>query len=692
MFDLQHPPSNGNMETKLGYEMFGLDVGECFVCVAATYSASANENVTNSCFLDPQSIAPLSMSSMKPVIACQCSWEAPSASAQLMSPLFIVPKCAQPGLLANCASIETANVMSSISFNLEDPLAADNVLVLGLLDNVPVLPIRSCLHIFDVGSSSNPNSLPNPSPDAPMPPLSSSLFLYPLHASRNDWVTISTIGQVAAVRSLILADRVLVLVYLSFTLPLRLDYPAILKWAKKAHNLPALKAVTPSHSAIPWVRKCKASAESNEGTSQDAPSIIDDAILADELKISDYRPSSDSEADSDMEAPEINDDLEELESITMFLSAEIPTFVSTSEAERHDFLLTQPTWSCTSASKLTQKTEPFLSKPAGAIKLRQTAEPFPFSSAQTRAPTASRTAEPFPFSLAQKRAPMASRTKTQFNTCGCTSAKTQSVRDHKQTNKTPVWVDDFNDMEELKAISDDQDDPESLNDNSLVPDDNDNHRGHSEEPKLVWSTNTRKLKLMHQNSETCYPDITKKNQFTQDTLLTAACTCGVTPIYNHLKANDLYASALATLALLANHVYHYAQCFDEKNDPNPQATKPYSADILPYLMKGCYFNGSKSVSVKFADHFKEIADNKAKWPEVTIPIVALTSTSVYAALLWKSSKTSSKFNFTGNQFSEVYTFHVNFLNKMEEHVPTKFHKLMADIFEAINSSQKKTLL
>ncbi|KAG1784578.1 uncharacterized protein HD556DRAFT_1451612 [Suillus plorans] len=131
-----------------------------------------------------------------------------------------------------------------------------------------------------------------------------------------------------------------------------------------------------------------------------------------------------------------------------------------------------------------------------------------------------------------------------------------------------------------------------------------------------------------------------------------------------------------------------ASCVDalqEKNNPVPQATKPYSADILPYLMKGRYFNGSKSVGVKFADRFKEIAGNKAQRPEVTILMVALTSTSVYAALLWKSNKSPSKFNFTGNQFSEVYAFHVNFLNEMEENAPSKFHKLMADIFSAVQT-------
>lgn len=76
-----------------------------------------------------------------------------------------------------------------------------------------------------------------------------------------------------------------------------------------------------------------------------------------------------------------------------------------------------------------------------------------------------------------------------------------------------------------------------------------------------------------------------------------------------------------------------AMCtLQEKNDPIPQSKRPYFADILPYLMKGRYFNGLKSVGVNFSDRFKKIANNKAQRPEVTIPMVALTSTSVYLSI------------------------------------------------------------
>ncbi|KAG1784993.1 uncharacterized protein HD556DRAFT_1451155 [Suillus plorans] len=130
---------------------------------------------------------------------------------------------------------------------------------------------------------------------------------------------------------------------------------------------------------------------------------------------------------------------------------------------------------------------------------------------------------------------------------------------------------------------------------------------------------------------------------------------------------------------------YVVHCLQDKNVAIPQANKPYSADILPYLMKGHYSNGPKSVGIKFLDRFKEIASNKAQRPEVTIPMVALTTTSVYAALVWKSSGSPSKFNFTVNLFSKVYLFHVKFLEKLRWDVSGKFHRLMANIFEAIRN-------
>ncbi|KAG2127504.1 hypothetical protein DEU56DRAFT_915717 [Suillus clintonianus] len=388
--------------------------------------------------------------------------------------------------------------------------------------------------------------------------------------------------------------------------------------------------------------------------SKDMPCSIDDAFLGDEPEeISDFQPGCDSEADDEEDA----DDSDEAESIVKFLSAEVPKFVS--EAEKLDFPLTKPTWPPSQAA-----TSKLMSAPV-ATKVRQTAEPFPFLSAQPRAPVASRQAK-------SQSTHDQTRAKTQFNAHGHIKAKTHSACDRKRANETPTWADDSNDgviasenSEGLKAMPDDHSEHESPKDDFIVVDDDDDDSGHREEPKLVRSANAGKLKLMDQTSDTCR--VVQRailEAKVHMTFVDAARTCGVLPIQHRLKTDDSYTSVLSTLvearvplfrtelkddtcaqvtayyrlgpdcidtskALLASHVYHFAQHFDEKNVPIPQAAKPYSADILPYLMKGRYFNGPKSVGVKFADRFKEISGNKAQRPEVTIPMVALTSTSVY---------------------------------------------------------------
>ncbi|KAG1719915.1 hypothetical protein EDB19DRAFT_1918397 [Suillus lakei] len=155
--------------------------------------------------------------------------------------------------------------------------------------------------------------------------------------------------------------------------------------------------------------------------------------------------------------------------------------------------------------------------------------------------------------------------------------------------------------------------------------------------------------------------------------------CGQVAAYLRLGSNSIASSK----AFIEDHSYHYFMQFSDNNVPKPVQHKPYLGDPMVHLMKGRYFNGLKSVGTTFAQKFTNIAKNKANQPEVPIPMVALTSTSVYTALFWKSQGSPSKFNFMGNQFSEVYVFHVQFLEDLKANAPQKFHKLMVDIFAAI---------
>ncbi|KAG2127420.1 hypothetical protein BD769DRAFT_1668067 [Suillus cothurnatus] len=141
--------------------------------------------------------------------------------------------------------------------------------------------------------------------------------------------------------------------------------------------------------------------------------------------------------------------------------------------------------------------------------------------------------------------------------------------------------------------------------------------------------------------------------------------------------------------LMEQHVYIYALRFDSNDDASPIGKKPYQGDLLIFLIYEGVFTGTKSIGVKFAKHFVELANNKGNHPEMPIPLLALVVTAVYAALFWKTLGSPGKFNFTGNQFSETYVFHIKFLEDLKRDAPGKFHCMMADIYEAVQTLKQK---
>ncbi|KAG2028738.1 hypothetical protein BDR03DRAFT_988226, partial [Suillus americanus] len=159
--------------------------------------------------------------------------------------------------------------------------------------------------------------------------------------------------------------------------------------------------------------------------------------------------------------------------------------------------------------------------------------------------------------------------------------------------------------------------------------------------------------------------------------------CNQVAAYLCLQPNGTASAS----TLLVNHRYHYFMKFDDDDVPKPVQNKPHLGDLMIHLMKCRYFNESKSVGVMFAKKFSDIAKNKAKRPEPTIPMVALTATSVYAALFWKANGSLNKFNFTENQFSEVYFFHAKFLKDLNAKSPEKFHKLIVALFKHLDTMQ-----
>ncbi|KAG1880265.1 hypothetical protein C8R48DRAFT_667781 [Suillus tomentosus] len=299
------------------------------------------------------------------------------------------------------------------------------------------------------------------------------------------------------------------------------------------------------------------------------------------------------------------------------------------------------------------------------------------------------------------------------------SQSAQSARDRKQTAEIPTWRN---------------------NDGSEPTDETTTQCGGSEEPyssdiggTTVTSTTpapksaacliqyeTGKSHLIFVNA---YPELVDKNQVALQSLLTVAKKSGAHAIKQHLQEDTQYATQLGNLVepripllrrdlkevacanidgyfrlgqsavkvkkLMEQHAYSYSLKFDSNDNPSPRGNKPYQGELVIFLLHTGIFNGPKSIGVKFAERFIEIAGNKAKHPEMPVPLLALVATAIYAALFWKTLGSLGKFNFTGNQFSETYMFHVKFLEDLKKDVPKKFHCMMADIYESIQALKQK---
>ncbi|KAG2095158.1 hypothetical protein BD769DRAFT_1678501 [Suillus cothurnatus] len=325
------------------------------------------------------------------------------------------------------------------------------------------------------------------------------------------------------------------------------------------------------------------------------------------------------------------------------------------------------------------------------------------------------------------------------------TSKLEFARDHKQASETPTWANhlDVEDAvsESIEDPSTGSNSPESHSDNERTAAKltSDAQTLKTRSIASLVRTEGGKVKLLDQNLETrkvlqsaimevkChlfftngYPELVDKNQVALQALIVVAEKRGMYAIKERLQADERYASQLSSLVdarvpilrrelkedacahadgyfrlghtdtgkaavrkLLDKLAYIYTLKFDINNEASPIGKKPYQGELLIFLIyRQLFHSSSRSIAVKFGERFVEIANNKGQRPEVPIPLLALVATAVYAALLWKSQGSPSKFNFTGNLFSETYNYHVRFLEKLKKDARAKFHCMMADIYEA----------
>ncbi|KAG1869019.1 hypothetical protein DFJ58DRAFT_857350 [Suillus subalutaceus] len=117
------------------------------------------------------------------------------------------------------------------------------------------------------------------------------------------------------------------------------------------------------------------------------------------------------------------------------------------------------------------------------------------------------------------------------------------------------------------------------------------------------------IKLLDQNHETCL--VEPHIPLLRRDLKMAACAN--IDGYFRLGQNIVKAKKL-----MEQHAYVYALRFNSNDDASPIGKKPYQA---------------KSIGLKYAGRFGEIASNKGDCPEIPIPLLALVATAVMSFLL-----------------------------------------------------------
>ncbi|KAG1727906.1 hypothetical protein EDD22DRAFT_853351, partial [Suillus occidentalis] len=156
------------------------------------------------------------------------------------------------------------------------------------------------------------------------------------------------------------------------------------------------------------------------------------------------------------------------------------------------------------------------------------------------------------------------------------------------------------------------------------------------------------------------------------------------PIEKRMYVDDEYLLVLANL-IDAHQKFDIALTPRIKAEglPSPKRQKPYQGQPVVDTLYEVFFKNAKSIGSQFAQRFVDIAKNKAGRPEVPIPMVAIVSTA--------KNKAGDDFKFTGNQFCDIYTYHVALLEKIRKTAPVKFHKMMADIYEEVQGFRRDTI-
>ncbi|PPQ66418.1 hypothetical protein CVT26_011287 [Gymnopilus dilepis] len=160
-------------------------------------------------------------------------------------------------------------------------------------------------------------------------------------------------------------------------------------------------------------------------------------------------------------------------------------------------------------------------------------------------------------------------------------------------------------------------------------------------------------------------------------------------------------------ALQDNDIYVYPGEWGttEKGEPI-WLTKRSQSEVYVYLnpalidlIRDAFFSNPTAFGYKFKEYYVSSHPTQVE-PELTIPLVALGATALFAAIWeWrdgkrptKSSKTNSEVailksaeRFNGDLFKTVYNRHVNALTSLKQKAANTFHSIMAKLYTEVTT-------
>ncbi|KAF8952950.1 hypothetical protein BDZ97DRAFT_1930154 [Flammula alnicola] len=174
----------------------------------------------------------------------------------------------------------------------------------------------------------------------------------------------------------------------------------------------------------------------------------------------------------------------------------------------------------------------------------------------------------------------------------------------------------------------------------------------------------------------------------------------VEDVKRRIKKDERFSKVLSNLAIdrlstlrfpakreAEKHIPHYKLGLGEECEARvqwqPKRDGPYLNQAIIDTLKAAFFSKPSSIGNQYLDKFTSILPEKPDERELSIPLVALCATGVYAGLYEYRSGFHKELSFSGNTFIKAYSTHVKSLEKLKAGKPTLFHEIMSKLYKLV---------